>query len=98
MKAINPFSAISDGCGMNASVNNGYLVSCKSLTGRPGWRIRLSSSLVYIGQFFREFEPCRVRTRINSLGLFLAHKLTCRKARERELASFDEKIDEQWDC
>ena len=33
-----------------------------------------------IGQF-REFEPRRVHTRINinSLGLFLAHKLTCGK-------------------
>ena len=28
-----------------------------------------------IGQF-REFEPRRVHTRINSLGLFLVHKLT----------------------
>ena len=31
-----------------------------------------------IGQF-REFEPRQVRTRINSLGLFLVHKLTCGK-------------------
>ena len=31
-----------------------------------------------IGQF-REFEPRRVHTRINSLGLFLVHKLTCLK-------------------
>ena len=31
-----------------------------------------------IGQF-REFEPRRVHTRINSLGVFLAHKLTCGK-------------------
>ena len=29
-----------------------------------------------IGQF-REFEPRRVHTRINSWGLFLVHKLTC---------------------
>ena len=29
-----------------------------------------------IGQF-REFEPPRVHTRINSMRLFLAHKLTC---------------------
>ena len=28
---------------------------------------------------FREFEPRRVHTRINSLGLFLVHKLTCGK-------------------
>ena len=28
---------------------------------------------------FREFEPRRVRTRVNSLGLFLVHKLTCGK-------------------
>ena len=34
-----------------------------------------------IGQF-REFEPRRVHTRINSLGLFLVDKLTCGK-RER---------------
>ena len=31
-----------------------------------------------IGQF-REFEPRRVHTRTNSLGLFLVHKLTCGK-------------------
>ena len=31
-----------------------------------------------IGQF-REFEPRRVHTRINSLGLFLVDKLTCGK-------------------
>ena len=31
-----------------------------------------------IGQF-REFEPRGVHTRINSLGLFLVHKLTCGK-------------------
>ena len=28
---------------------------------------------------FREFEPRRVHTRTNSLGLFLVHKLTCGK-------------------
>ena len=38
---------------------------------------------------FREFEP-RVHTRMNSLGLFLVHKLTCGK-RESELATLDEK-------
>ena len=31
-----------------------------------------------IGQF-REFEPRRVHTRINPLGLFLVRKLTCGK-------------------
>ena len=31
------------------------------------------------GQFLREFEPRRVQTRINSLGLFLVRKLTCGK-------------------
>ena len=31
-----------------------------------------------IGQF-REFEPRRMHTRINWLGLFLVHKLTCGK-------------------
>ena len=31
-----------------------------------------------IGQF-REFEPHRVHTRVNSLGLLLVHKLTCGK-------------------
>ena len=31
-----------------------------------------------IGQF-REFESPRVHTRINSWGIFLAHKLTCGK-------------------
>ena len=28
---------------------------------------------------FREFESPRVHTRTNSCGLFLVHKLTCRK-------------------
>ena len=42
-----------------------------------------------IGQF-REFESPRVHDiRINSWGLFLAHKLTCGK-RERGLATLDE--------
>ena len=41
-----------------------------------------------IGQF-REFEPRRVHPRINSLGVFLVHKLTCGK--RRELAILDEK-------
>ena len=36
-----------------------------------------------IGQF-REFEPRRVHARMNSLGLFLVHNLTCGK---RESAS-----------
>ena len=49
-----------------------------------------------VGQF-REFEPRQVHTRINSLGVFLVHKLTLWKARERELATLDKKIDEQWD-
>ena len=31
-----------------------------------------------VGQF-REFEPRREHTRINSWGLFLVHKLTCGK-------------------
>ena len=43
-----------------------------------------------IGQF-REFESPRVRTRINSWGLCLVHKITRGKARERELATLDEK-------
>ena len=38
-----------------------------------------------IGQF-REFEPRRVHTRINSLGVFLVHKLTCGK---RESVSYE---------
>ena len=37
---------------------------------------------------FREFEPRRVHTRINSCGLSLIHKLTCGK-KERELATLD---------
>ena len=44
-----------------------------------------------IGEF-REFESARDHTRINSWGLFLEHKLTCgEQARERELATLDEK-------
>ena len=45
-------------------------------TGRPGG---VSGYLEPgIGQF-REFEPPRVHTRINSWGLFLVNKLTCGK-------------------
>ena len=43
-----------------------------------------------IGQF-REFEPRRVHTRINSLGTFSCAQIDLRKARERELATLDEK-------
>ena len=43
-----------------------------------------------IGEFC-EFEPPRVHTRINSWGLFFVHKIDLRKARERELATLDEK-------
>ena len=44
-----------------------------------------------IGQF-REFESPRMHThRIYSWGLFLVHKFDLRKARERELATLDEK-------
>ena len=50
-----------------------------------------------IGQF-REFEAPRVHTCINSWGLFCRAQIDLRKARERELATLDEKIDEQWDC
>ena len=42
-----------------------------------------------IGQF-REFEPRRVHTYINSLGLSLVHNFDLRKARKRELATLDE--------
>ena len=43
----------------------------------PRWRITFLEP--GIGQV-REFEPRRVHTtRINSLGLFLVHKLTCGK-------------------
>ena len=43
-----------------------------------------------IGQF-REFEPPRAHARIISWRLFLVHKIDLRTARERELATFDEK-------
>ena len=44
-----------------------------------------------IGQL-REFKPRRVNTRINSLRLSLVHRqIDLRKARERELATLDEK-------
>ena len=36
---------------------------------------------------FREFEPRRVHTRINSLGTFSCAQIDLRKARERELAT-----------
>ena len=41
---------------------------------------------IIAGQF-RNFESPRVHTRLNSLELFLVHRLTSRKARERELAT-----------
>ena len=45
-----------------------------------------------IGQF-REYEPRPINTRINWLGLFLVvhTQIDLRKARERELATLDEK-------
>ena len=43
-----------------------------------------------IGQFC-EFEPPRVHSRINSWGLFSCAQIDVRKARERELATLDEK-------
>ena len=39
---------------------------------------------------FREFEPPRVHTRINSWGLFSCAQIDLRTARERELATLDE--------
>ena len=43
-----------------------------------------------IGQF-RELEPRRVHTRINSLGYFACAQIDSREARERQLATLDEK-------
>ena len=48
-----------------------------------------------IGQL-REFEPRRVHTRINSLGVFSCAQIVLRKARERELATLDEKSTSSW--
>ena len=47
---------------------------------------------------FREFESPRVHTRIKFVGTFACAQIDLRKTRERELATLDEKIDEQWDC
>ena len=46
------------------------------VTGRPGGVSGYPRA--WYGQF-RELEPRRVHTRINSLGLFLVDKLTCGK-------------------
>ena len=43
-----------------------------------------------IGQF-REFESPRLHTRIRSWGIFSCAQIDLRKARERELATLDEK-------
>ena len=43
-----------------------------------------------IGQF-REFESPREQTRIHSWGLVYCARIDLRKARERELATLDEK-------
>ena len=48
----------------------------RCIAGRPvAYQVILEPG---VGQF-REFEPRRVHTRVNSLGLFLVHKLTCGK-------------------
>ena len=47
------------------------------IAGRPGGVSGYPRAWC-VGQF-REFESPRVHTRINSWGLFLAHKLTCGK-------------------
>ena len=53
----------------------------------PRWQVILEPG---IGQF-REFESPRVHTRMNSWGLFSCAQNDLRKARERELATLDEK-------
>ena len=63
----------------------------------PAWVIEPVAPVAYqvilgpgIGQF-REFEPRRVHSRINSSGLFLVHNLTCGKRESvSELATLDE--------
>ena len=51
-----------------------------------------------IGQF-RGFEPPPECILVYiSWGLFSCAQVGFRKARERELTTLDEKIDEQWDC
>ena len=49
----------------------------------------------YGGQF-PEFESSRMRTRIHFRGTFSCAIIDMRKARERELATPGEKIDDQW--
>ena len=80
-------------CSIYPSINSRYYTSYNIMskafggsptymicqTGRPGgaYEVILEPGTI-IGQF-REFEPRRVQSRINSLGLFLVHALTCGK-------------------
>ena len=59
----------------------------KSLTAPVVYQVILEPG---IGQF-REFEPPRVRTRIYFRGAFSCALTDLRKARERELATLDDK-------
>ena len=64
----------------------------------PRWRMYEVILEPGIGQF-REFEPPRVHTRMNSWGLFLVHNLTCGKSARAWVSNNTRwKIDEQWDC
>ena len=58
------------GCGHSRD-SNGYYIPVAPVA----YQVILEPG---IGQF-REFEPRQVHTRINSLELFLVHKLTCGK-------------------
>ena len=52
-----------------------FLHRAYSLAVHMAYRVILEPA---IGQF-REFEPPRVHTRLNSWGFFLVHQLTCGK-------------------
>ena len=68
-------------CGIKHDIEVSY-TTCYSFVVCHYTPVALVAYQVYlepgIGQF-REFEPRRLHTRINSLGLFLVHKLTCGK-------------------
>ena len=59
------------------SKSHGFPQEVHVRAGRPGG-VSGFPRACYLGQF-REFEFRRVHTRMNSRGLFLAHKLTCGK-------------------
>ena len=67
-----------------------YIPGAKCTLYRPGWRIRLYILEPGMGQF-REFETPPSAYSYDFVGTFSCAQIVLRKARERELATLDEK-------